>query len=494
MSFLDPENTNILSNYNCTGKDSSLFSKEKVIYYCLIKDGIIKEISFSAFGGSLLISASEFIARIAKNRTFFNAAKISKAEIKKNFPDILIDKVGPADVALGAFRQMLSSYIPLLIKEKKVPEQERTAAVAMSGGIDSLIAAKILKDRGYSLMGVTMKIIPDHMLSLEERITSWISSDIESAAIACRLLDIPHLIIDLRDIFKEKIIEPFCRSYIEGMTPNPCIDCNKYIKFGHLLQICRKLGAKYMATGHYCIIEKNYKDNSFLIRKGIDQLKEQSYFLWKLNQSQISHIKTPLGFFTKEDIKKKLKESYSFAVPEEESQDICFIKGKSYHELLNNCKEKIKKGRIIDIHGRYLGQHRGFPYYTVGQRKGLGISHSEPLYVKKIIPEKNTIIVSEKKDLASESTVIKSVNFISGKPPSKEFTADVKIRYNGKPVPAKILIKECNTAIINFKEPVESLTPGQSAVFYDDDILIGGGIIIGLQHKQFIKKSSIRKS
>jgi tRNA-uridine 2-sulfurtransferase len=479
MSFLDPENTGILSNYNCSGKDSSLLSAETVIYYCLIKNGIIKEISYRAFGCSILISISNFIAGIAKNRTFFDAAKISKADIKKKFPDALNDHVDSVNVALGAFRNMLSSYIPLLAGEGKYPEKESTAAVAMSGGTDSSIAAKILKEKGYNLIGVTMKIIPDHVLPPEKRVTSWVSSDIESAAIACGLLDIPHLIIDLRDTFKEKIIKPFCRSYIEGRTPNPCIDCNKYIKFGRLLEICRKLGAKYMATGHYCIIEKNDKDNSFLIRKGIDRLKEQSYFLWKLTRSQISHIKTPLGFFTKEDIKKKLKDFYGFTGPEEESQDICFIKGKSYHELLSSCAEKIKKGKIMDIQGKYLGEHRGFPYYTIGQRRGLGISHSEPLYVKKIIPEKNIIIVSEKKDLISKSTLIESVNFISGKPPSKEFTADVKIRYNSKPVPAKISIAENSTAIINFKNPAESLTPGQSAVFYNDDILLGGGIITG---------------
>jgi tRNA-uridine 2-sulfurtransferase len=479
MRFSDPENTGILPGYNCTGKDSSLFSTATVIYYSLIKNGIIKEISFRAFGCGLLISVSDLIARLAKNRTFFDAAKISKGDIGEKFPKTSNEKDDPVNVALGAFYNMLSSHIPELAGEKKYPENENTAAVAMSGGMDSSMAAKILKEKGYNLVGVTMKIIPDHMLSPEKRITSWVSSDIESAAMACRLLDIPHLVIDLRDIFNEEIIKPFCISYLEGKTPNPCIDCNKNIKFGRLLEICRALGAKYIATGHYCIIEKNEKNNSFIIRKGIDRLKEQSYFFWKLTQSQIARIKTPLGFFTKKDIKKRLEDFSGFAGRKEESQDICFANGGSYHKLLNSGAEKIKIGRIMNMRGEYLGDHRGFPYYTIGQRKGLGISHSEPLYVKKIIPDKNIIIVCEKKGLMSKSTVIESVNFISGKPPSKEFTADVKIRYNCRPIPAKISLAEGNTALVSFKKPAESLTPGQSAVFYDDDILLGGGVITG---------------
>jgi len=374
---------------------------------------------------------------------------------------------------------MLSSYIPYLTKNKLYPEKENKIAVAMSGGIDSSMAAKILKDKGFDLIGITMKIAPDDILPSKKRITSWITTDIVSARNVCTFLDIPHLVIDLSNSFEGKIIEPFCDAYLKGKTPNPCIECNKLIKFGLLLQNCRSLGAKYMATGHYCQVKKDKSGQTFKVRKGIDSLKDQSYFFWKLDQSQLMHIKTPIGAFTKEQIKEKYKDFLSFLEEKEESQDICFIAEDRYQDFLYKRTGKIKKGKILNTKGEYLGDHRGFPYYTIGQRKGLGISHSGPLYVKKIIPEKNQIIVGEMEELVQDRAYLEDINFISGKPPSKEFTADIKIRYSSPGVPAKVVLEKDNKAIVYFDKKVNSVTPGQSAVFYDVDILLGGGIIIG---------------
>jgi len=479
LHFEDPQNAGILKQYNCLGKDSSLTSGATVIYYGFVKDGIIKDISFRAFGCSYLIAASSFITTLAKNRKFLNASKISKKEIEEKPGSLPAGKKDSLNVAIGAFYNMLSSYMPSLVKNKLYPEKDNRIAVAMSGGIDSSMAAKILKDKGFDLIGITMKIVPDDILPPKKHITSWMTTDIESARKICHILGIPHIVIDLSDSFEEKIIGPFCNAYLEGKTPNPCIECNKLIKFGLLLQNCCSLGAKYMATGHYCQIEKDIASQTFKVRKGRDPLKDQSYVFWKLDQSRLMHIKTPIGAFTKEQIKKKSRDFLPSLEEKDESQDICFIAEDRYQDFLNKKTGKIKKGKILNSKGEYLGDHRGFPYYTIGQRKGLGISHSGPLYVKKIIPEKNQIIVGEMEELIQNHAYLEDINFISGEPPSKEFNADVKIRYSSPGVPAKIVLGEGNTAIVYFEKSVSSVTPGQSAVFYNGDILLGGGVIIG---------------
>jgi tRNA-specific 2-thiouridylase len=341
------------------------------------------------------------------------------------------------------------------------------------------MAAGLLKDQGYNVTGLTMKIIPDEDLPAEKRLTAWISSDIYSARRVCSSLGIPHFTIDLSRSFSEKIIDPFCNEYMHGRTPNPCVECNKYIKFGKLLDISKSLGAEYMATGHYCIIEKQPGSSSFIVKKGKDRSKEQSYVFWKLDQSQLSHMKTPLGDHTKDEVRKQSRGLLPFLEQSEESQDICFIRGDRYHGFL---KERIKEtgiGMILNTRGEHIGEHRGFPYYTIGQRKGLGISHPRPLYVIEIIPDKNIIIAGEKEELANDRAFLKDISFISGSPPSEKFNAHVKIRYNSPAVEAMIITGKERTAEVRFIKQVSSVTPGQSAVFYDGDILLGGGIIDG---------------
>lgn len=479
LHFNDPQNTGMLKTYNCQGKDSSLSSGATVIFYGLLKDGVIKDISFRAFGCSYLIAASSLITTLAEKKDLLDAAKISLNDIEKKHNTMADNKKDSLNVAIGAFYNMLSSYMPELVKNKSFQEEDKKVAVAMSGGIDSSMAAKILKDKGFDCIGITMKIVPDDALPSNKRITSWMDSNIQSARMVCDILDMPHLVIDLSESFEEKIIGPFCNEYLKGKTPNPCIECNKLIKFGLLLQNCCSLGARYMATGHYCRIEKDADTGAFQVKKGIDPLKDQSYVFWKLSQSQLMHMKTPIGAFTKEQIKKESRDFLSFLEKKEESQDICFISEDRYQDFLSKRIGKIKKGKIFNTEGQYLGEHRGFPYYTIGQRKGLGISHSGPLYVKQIIPEDNQIIVGEMKELIQNRAYLEEVNFISPKPPNEEFIADIKIRYSSPGAEAKVTLKENSKAIAYFKKDVSSVTPGQSAVFYDGDILLGGGIITG---------------
>jgi len=238
------------------------------------------------------------------------------------------------------------------------------------------------------------------------------------------------------------------------------------------------LGAGYLATGHYCRIEKSPDIKLFEIKKGFDKSKDQSYVLWKLSQNQISNFKTPLGTFSKNDVMKKARKFFKFLEKKSESQDICFVPGNNYHLFLKSKLKNIKKGNIINTEGKVIGTHKGYPFYTIGQRKGLGISYKKPLYVKEIIPERNIIVTGEKKDILQKSMEVKDVNFIAGSPPANKFKAMVKIRYNFKEAPAQIKIINRDKAEVIFDAPQEAITPGQSAVFYIDDTLMGGGIII----------------
>lgn len=350
-------------------------------------------------------------------------------------------------------------------------------AVALSGGVDSAMAAKLLKDRGEELIGVTLKLLPGKPEPEDATASGFYEDDIRNAREISLKLNIPHVVLDLTGLFKEMIINPFCLEYKKGRTPNPCVECNRYIKFGALLDKIKNLGADCIATGHYCRIIKSETSGLYEIRKGIDKSKDQSYVLWKLGQDRISRIKTPIGDFSKNNIKEEAKKNFPFLKNERESQDICFISENNYHSFILSRLKGIKEGPILDTRGKRIGTHRGYIYYTVGQRKGLGVSHSKPLYVKEIIPEKNTIIAGETKDILQKSLEVYNANFVAGDPPGNNFRAMVKIRYNSAETPAEIKITSRKSASVTFDSPCKAVTPGQSAVFYIGDTLIGGGII-----------------
>ena len=364
-----------------------------------------------------------------------------------------------------------------MIKKSNNKKNKEMVAVAMSGGVDSSMTAMILKGEGWEVIGVTMKFLPDDFNWKDAAKTCCSPEDIKSARKVCLKLGIPHVIINLSKPFEEKIINPFCLEYQQGRTPNPCVDCNKYIKFGSLLEKTKILGASFIATGHYCGIEKSPDTGLFEVKKGTDKNKDQSYVFWRLSQDQLSQIKTPLGKQSKDSMRKKSYKIFPFLRKKSESQDICFIPGNNYRSFLKLRLKNIKKGNITDTAGNIIGEHKGYPFYTIGQRKGLGISHLKPLYVKEIIPEKNIIVVGEEKDIKRKSLKIKDTNFIAGNPPGKSFNAMVKIRYNFSETPAEIIINSNKTADIIFSRPQKAITPGQSAVFYIDNNLIGGGII-----------------
>lgn len=332
--------------------------------------------------------------------------------------------------------------------------------VGMSGGVDSSVAAYLLKEQGYEVVGVTMTLFK----SKEP------SNQVEDAKKVCDKLGIEHHVVDYNEQFNNRVISNFIDSYLNGETPNPCIVCNKYLKFGLLWDKAKELNCEYIATGHYADI----KDNQIC---RIDSPKDQSYFLYKINKEVIPHILLPLNkFANKDEIREIAKRENLVEVAEKkDSQDICFIENGDYAKFLEeNLSTLPPKGKFILTTGEEIGEHKGIIYYTIGQRKGLGISYKHPLYVVNIDKENNQVILGQEEDLYSKTIYIKNTNILVDHLPNK---AQGKIRYKSKLVPCTINIIDDNNIKIEFDEPVRSATKGQSLVLYNNEILLGGGII-----------------
>lgn len=341
--------------------------------------------------------------------------------------------------------------------------------VAMSGGVDSSVCAYLLKEQGFDIAGLTLKLYDSKSK------TSMSLQAIEDAKKVCDELNIKHYVLDLQKDFKQEIIDNFINSYIYAKTPNPCILCNEKIKFGLLLEYAIKLGFDCIATGHYAKID--LENGIYQLKKPVDESKDQTYFLYRLNQYQLSKILFPLGNYTKVQIRDIAQKANLTVATKPDSQEICFI-DKTYHEFLqNNIKyfnKKIIPGYIVDKNGKKLGKHKGLIYYTIGQRSGLGITTPEPVYVLRLDVATNTVVIGPKQDVYSKVAKIENITY-TNTPIEKPFYADVKIRRMHKP--AKALIDK---NIIVFEEEQASVTPGQSAVFYNNEYILGGGIITQL--------------
>ena len=343
-------------------------------------------------------------------------------------------------------------------------------AVAMSGGVDSSVTAALLKKEGHEVFGLTMRVTPSEETALAAR---------ESA----QVIGLPHHTVDFRDIFKKQVIADFCLQYIMGKTPNPCVNCNGLIKFGVLIEKAKELGAEVMATGHYARIEKNSPDNRILLKKGIDHTRDQSYFLYKLTQSQLAAAIFPLGNLTKDSVRKMALEMSLPSVTRKESREICFIPDNDYPRFLReHLAREIKSGQIMDKQGNVLGKHNGIIEYTIGQRKGLGISSQEPLYVVGIDGKNNNVIVGGKQDVYADEFIVSGLNWIAFSNLREPLTLKAKIRYLHHEAEAVINPAEGDKVIVKFSDPQLAITPGQSAVFYDGDVVVGGGTIERVLH------------
>lgn len=353
----------------------------------------------------------------------------------------------------------------------------------MSGGVDSSVAAALLKQQGYNLIGITMNLFCSQNSSQTSCCSAKSAEDAKKVA---NQLGFPHYTLNLKDEFKKYVINNFIEEYKNGRTPNPCVRCNQFIKFDILLKRANELGAEFVATGHYAKVkseflnpksEINSNDQIYKLLKGIDNKKDQSYFLYRLDQNMLRHTMFPLGSMTKENIRKIAKGLKLPVAGKKESQEICFIEDDDYKKFISeNVPEALKPGPILDTKGNIIGKHDGIVFYTIGQKKGIG-AHLKRMYVVEIDTKRNAVIIGEDKDILKQSLTANDAIFVSGVFPDKAIDIKAKIRYNSVESNAQLIPLENKSVQVIFKNPQRAITPGQSVVFYDNDEVLGGGII-----------------
>jgi tRNA-specific 2-thiouridylase len=354
--------------------------------------------------------------------------------------------------------------------------------VGMSGGVDSSVAAALLVEQGYEVIGITIKTYKyEDVGGNVGNDSSCCSLDgINDARRVALKLGIPHYTVDFTDVFKKNIIDYFVDSYMSGDTPNPCVKCNRLIKWQEMLRKADSLGAEYVAMGHYAYVRKTEDTGRWYISRGTDQRKDQSYALWGLTQESLSRTLFPLSGFTKEESRATAERFGLPIAAKAESYEICFVADNNYKRFLRDnvqdFDQKMAGGKLM-LDGKIIGEHQGFAHYTVGQRKGLGVSHPEPLFVLDVIAETNTVVVGRDEDLLESSLVAHSANMMKFANLDEERECVVKIRYKDKGSPAFVQTHRDGTITVRFHEAQRAITPGQSIVIYDGDDVIGGGII-----------------
>ena len=356
--------------------------------------------------------------------------------------------------------------------------KNKKVVVGMSGGVDSSLAAALLKKKGYDVIGVTFRMWPKEECGSSFGRSCCNLEAITRARVVAEDLKIPYYVLDFSEEFKKEVVDYFCCEYLKGRTPNPCVVCNQKIKFGLLLDKAKELGARMVATGHYANAGFDKKSGRFLLKEGKDKAKDQSYFLYRLSQYQLEHAMFPLGSLTKEKVRRLAKKMKLKTFNTVSSQDICFVQDVEYGEYIKKkTGVEIKPGDIVVKSGKVLGQHRGIPFYTIGQRRGLGIAYSEPLYVIAIDAANNRIIVGTKKDVLKKTITAEKLNWIAMDRIEKAVKCMARIRYNHKKAKAVITATDKDSARVEFDMPQEAPTPGQAVVFYDKDVVLGGGWI-----------------
>jgi len=365
-----------------------------------------------------------------------------------------------------------------------MPEPGERVVAAMSGGVDSSLMAKRLVDQGYDVIGVTMKLwtydqVGGHHRAAESNCCSV--EEINDARMVCHQLGIPHYVLDFSDSFHNMVVENFVNEYLQGHTPNPCVLCNSRVRWVALLDRISDFDAEFIATGHYARRRYNPESDSMELLRGEDPQKDQSYVLWGVSQELLRRTVWPLGDFTKESVRENAREADLHTAARPESFEICFVTDNDYRRFLQEYApermEAIPEGEIVDEEGNVLGTHEGYPNYTIGQRRGLGIALGEPVYVKDIQPESNRIVVGKKDEVLSTACQVNGVNWTSGISLTEPTRVQAAIRYNHDGSPATAYPRGNGRVRLEFDEPQHAITPGQSAVFYRDDLVLGGGYI-----------------
>lgn len=348
----------------------------------------------------------------------------------------------------------------------------------MSGGVDSSVAAALLKEQGYDVTGVTLKLFSNEDIGIERSRTCCSLTDIEDARSVAFRFGISHHVFNFGEQFREQVIDRFARSYMFGQTPNPCIDCNRYIKFSELLERAMMFDMDYIATGHYARIELDRNTGRYLLKKALDASKDQSYVLFGLTQEQLKRTLFPLGSLNKSEVRRLAEERELVNAKKPDSQDICFVKDGDYAAFLENTMKLVSPpGNFIDSAGKVLGIHKGIIRYTIGQRKGLGLSFGSPKYVVRKDIENNTVVLGDESEIYSDSMTVKDLNLISVKAVTRPTAAAVKMRYGQKEALAVLYPLGNGKIMVRFDKPQRAVAAGQAAVFYNGDTVIGGGTI-----------------
>ena len=364
-----------------------------------------------------------------------------------------------------------------MVPEDSGDKSMKRALIAMSGGVDSSVAAMLMKDRGFHCIGCTMKLYHNEDVGLERGRTCCSLDDVEDARSVARRLQMPYYVFNFSYDFREQVMDRFAAAYEAGMTPNPCIDCNRCMKFEKLYHRAEILGCDSVVTGHYARIER--EGENYQLKKALDETKDQSYVLYFMNQEQLAHTIFPLGSLRKTQVRALAEENGFLNAHKADSQDICFVPDGDYASFLERYRGKTyAPGAFLNENGDVLGQHRGIIHYTVGQRKGLGVSFGEPMYVKCINAAENTVTLCKERDLYGRTVWADRFHWISGKKPNGTLRCKVRIRYRQPEQEALVSPTDDASVRIVFEQPQRAITPGQAAVLYDGDTVLGGGTIV----------------
>ena len=361
---------------------------------------------------------------------------------------------------------------------------QRKAIIAMSGGVDSSVAALLCQRQGFDCMGVTLKLYDNQDAGLGEASfpgekTCCSVDDVADARSVAFRLGMPFYVFNFKEAFRREVMDRFAAAYQRGETPNPCVDCNRYIKFGKLMRRGEEIGFPYVATGHYARVEQDQATGRWLLKKGLDENKDQSYMLYSLTQWELSRLLLPLGGLTKEETRRLAEEHGFVNARKRDSQDICFVPDGDYAAFIRRWTGRdFPPGDFVGTQGEVYGQHKGIIHYTVGQRKGLGLSFPQPMFVKELDVENNQVVLSKAEELFSQTVTARDVNLISVESIPEPLRVKARVRYRQKEQPATVVQTGPDELRVVFDQPQRAITPGQALVLYDGDTVVGGGRIV----------------